>query len=388
MKIWILNDYNYKKYLFFKDIAEKFSRESGIVVEIEIKNRENLWSSFFDFFEKPDQRLADIIEIPHQWTSLVTKLGLSLPMDVVVDDITNKIYPFLKKTMSYENSNKYFSIPLYFEIISLFYKRDMLSKIVDQKDMEHLKWNDFLCICDKLRKRYKNRDYYPLDNTNIAGYINSDEVLISVMNRTNGYFSDDYAGVNLHKDEVFSSIADFMELANKKYLPLFEENFFDINFIKRNLSSMAFSFRRDLMDINDMEVTRFPDIMRQNELGRSFNLMCFSGAKDMDDIKKFMSWFYTPENLSELAKAINVFSPFVSDSEKYLSKKEYSFYSELFYKLSMIPNAVVYPSFEIMLNDVLMDTANQIVNNSYDPDVLKDRLIEVKGFTEYLIYSY
>ena len=116
--------------------------------------------------------------------------------------------------------------------------------------------------------------------------------------------------------------------------------------------------------------------------------MCFSGAKDMDDIKKFMSWFYTSENLSELARSMNVFSPFAMDCEKYLSKKEYSFYSELFDKLSMIPNAVVYPSFEIMLNDVLMDTANHIVNNSYDPDVLKERLIEVKGFTEYLIYSY
>ncbi|MEF3281004.1 MAG: ABC transporter substrate-binding protein [Elusimicrobiota bacterium] len=389
MKIWILNDYNYNKYSFFFEMAKSFYKERGIPIEIEIKSRENIWKSLFCFFEKPDLKLADIIEIPHQWTSLAAKLGLSLPVEVIAMDFDcNKIFEFLKKTMTYENTSNFFSLPVYFEIMALFYKKDMLLRVAKPSEMENLKWTDLPVICEKLKKKYRGKNYYPFDNTNPCGYITSDDSLVAVMNRSEGYFSDDGTTVNTHKDEVVISLSEFLDLAVKGYFPLFEESFFDMGFLKRNLSSLAFSFRRDLMEIKNIEVCRFPDIMRKNELVRSYNFIFFSGTSLIEELRQFISWFYEPQKIIPLIKSIGVFSPFKSDPEKYITKKELNFYLKLIENASPIPNRTVYPSFENALNEVLKNNCVKILSGDYDYLRFKEELIEVKGFTEYLITSY
>lgn len=389
MKIWLLNDYNHSKYSFFRDLCSDFSREVGINIEMEIKSKENLWNSMFNFFERPEEKPADIIEIPHQWTSLMTKLGLALPLDLIMKDPEKMdFFPFLKKGMIFEFSQRMYSVPIYFEIICLYYRKDMVLEVFSRSEMDELKWEDFLRLCESLSKKYKRKDYYPLDNTNISGYITSDDILVSVMNRSEGYFSSDNTALNLHKDEVILSFLEYIELARKKYIPLFEENFYDIGFIKKALSSMAFSFRRDFLDMDGMEVTRFPDVMRKNELARSFNFMFFSGADEIDEIKSFMDWFYKQSNILKLSKTLKTFSPFKSDMDKLLTKKEISFFDKIMEKSSLIPNNVVYPSFERMTDEALKEICIKIVNNEYDENEFKDKIMEIKALTEYLISSY
>ncbi len=389
MKIWIINDYNYSKYLFFKNIVEAFSKEYGIDVSFEIKSKEELWNNIFGFFENPQDKLADIIEIPHQWTSLIAKLGLCLGVELIVDDIEKfNFFPFIKKGTHLPFSQKMFSLPLYFEVVALYYRKDMIKNVISPHEFEKIKWNDFPLICNKLKKKYKQKEYYPIENTNIEGYITSDDILVSVMNKTEGYFSQDNTILNLHKSEVFSSIMEYLSLASNKFIPLFEENFYDIGFIKKDLSSMAFSFRRDLLEIENMEVTRFPDIIRKYELARSFNFIFFSGTNDVDEIKKFILWFYNSSNLVKFSKLIKTFSPVIDDMDNILNRKEKDFFLPLFDRTVLINNNVVYPTFEKMMNEELKEACVKILNGNFSESQFKEKLLEIKAVVEYLITSY
>lgn len=387
MKIWLLNDYNIEKYMYFNSVIEEFKKESSINVDIEIKSRENIWNLLFNFLNNPDVKIADIIEIPHQWTSVMAKLGLTLNVDFVVDLENKKIFDFLRDTMRYENTSKFFSLPIFFEIMAFFYRKDMVEKLISKDEINKLKWGDLFLLCDKLKKTYKSKNYYPLENTNPSGYISCDDILCAVMNRTDGYFSDIFS-VDLHKEEVMVSIIEFISLCEKKYMPLFEENFFELGFLRKGLSSLAFSFRRDLLEINNVSVARFPDIMRNSELVRSNNFIFFSGTSEIDEIKKFMEYFYTSPILTSLAKSISVFSPFKIDVEKYMTKREVDFYLGLFDRAKPIINTTVYPTFEKMMNDTLRKFCIKIISNSYQSEELKQSLIEIKAVTEYLMASY
>lgn len=388
MKVWILNDYNSRKYHFYKRFIDSFSAKSGINVELEIKSKENLWHDIFYFFENPSIKLADIIEIPHQWTTLISKLGLALPIQSIFeDDVGDMIYPFLKTTMICESTDKFFSVPLWFELMVMFYRQDMVESLASHSEMNELKWNDIFVLCEKLKKKYRERDYFPFENPNIEGYINSDEILACVMNRASGYFSQDFSMINIHREEVIISVMDFLTLAEKRYYPLFEENFFEIGFIRKGLSTMAFSFRRDIFDKNTRCV-RFPDIMRKNELARANSMFFFSGSSELDEIRLFVKEFYKKDNLLELAQLCGVFSPFVNSHREIVSSKEISFYEEMFEKIAFIPNIYVYPTFERMMNEFLKEQAVNIVNFKYNPDDIKKRLGEIKVICEYLMSSY
>ncbi|MCX7905337.1 MAG: ABC transporter substrate-binding protein [Elusimicrobiales bacterium] len=388
MKLWILNDYNQRKYYFYRKIVDHLKKEKGLNIEIEIKSKENIWNDIFSFFENPSLSLGDVIEIPHHWTTLFAKLGLSLPLNSFIEeDFTFKIYPFLKQTMVCELTEKFFSLPIHFEVMVMFYKREMLGNILSHSEMEKLKWNDLFILCEKLKKKYRSKDYYPFDNPNLEGYIKSEEILACVMNRTSGYFSSDFTMINIHRDEVIMSVLDFLNLAVDKYYPLFEENFFEIGFIKKNLSSMIFSFRRDIADKN-MRVVRFPDIMRKSELGKAHSFMFFSGSKDLGEIKKFIEEFYNPQNLKELANCLGAFSPFKNSHYEIINEKEIKFYEELFEKITFIPNIFIYPTFERMMDEFLKNQAINIVSSKYIAEDVKKRLQEIKVICEYLMTSY
>lgn len=383
-----MNDYNYRKYYFYKRFVDFFREERKIPVELEIKSKKNLWKEIFQFFEDPNSKLADIIEIPHQWTTLLSRLGIALPLTSLFDkDYTQLLYPFLKTTMLCDGTDRYFSLPVSFEVLVMFYRKDMIEKIASYSEMKSLKWNDIFILCEKLKKRYKSKDYYPFDNPNLEGYITPDELLGCIMNRRAGYFSSDFTMVTIHRDEVVLSVVDFLELAAKRYYPLFEENFFEVGFIKKNLSSMIFSFRRDVSYKETVSV-RFPDIMRTNELGRATSFIFFSGSNELDEIKSFISEFYKPHTLLELAKILGSFSPFNLSHNELLTERDKRFYEELFDRLTFIPNIFVYPTFENMMDEFLRKQAVNIVNSNYNRDDVRKGLAEIKGVCEYLMRNY
>jgi ABC-type glycerol-3-phosphate transport system substrate-binding protein len=387
MKLWILNDYNYSKYLYFKNISDEFLKEKNIKIDIEIKTRESVWESIFSF-NGNNEKIADVFEVPHQWVGLLKRLGLILSTDLLYDLNSFSFFSFLKKTIYPDFSSKSFSLPLYFEAVSLFYIKNDIKKYITPSEMKDIKWNDFIILCEKLKNSSRVKDYYPLDNTNICGYITSDDVLCSVLNRNDGYFSDDGTVLEFHKDEVLSAIKDYIDLSQKKYLPLFEENFFEREFIKKKLSNMAFSFRRDLVD-SEMDFTRFPEVIKRNyELIRSFNLVFSSSTEEFSEIKIFIEWFYKPENIVNLAKVMKVFSPFKDDLSKYLSTKEMEHYGDIFSKGWLCDSTVVYPTFEKMFNEFLYKKCLDIVNERIDYSDFKKDLMEIKALVEYLVVSY
>ncbi len=388
MRLWILSDYNTTKYHFYRKFAQYLKESQNINVEIEIKSKENLWKDIFYFFENPSIRLADVIEIPHQWTTLISKLGLALPIvSVMDDDITTKLYPFMKDTMICQATDKFFSLPIGFELLVMFYRRDMIEPFASSTEMKNLKWNDIFILCDRLKKRYKGKDYFPFENPNTEGYIGSDEILGCVMNRASGYFSSDMTMINIHRDEVVMSVMDFLLLAEKRYYPLFEENFFEMGFIRKKLSSMIFSFRRDVKD-DTMSCVRFPDIMRTKELAKANSFFFFSGSNEIDEIRNFIKEFYKQSNLIELAKITGSFSPFKNSHLELLKDKEISFYEDLFERIEFITNIYIYPTFERMMNEFLREQAENIVNSKYRADDVKKRLSEIKVLCEYLMNSY
>ncbi len=389
MLIWILADGNISKYQAYKTLIARFGKEyPDLKVSFEIKSKNTLWKTFFRFLRDPKRNpLADIVEIPHSWTSLFSKLGLFLELEPILGKIKIEDYPhFLVPAMRAEDADRIFSIPLWVEAQSLQYRKDMLKEF-SSINMSMLSWQDLLDICSALKKKNKKKDFYPLDNFN-PSVIDSDDVLSCVLNRGGlGYFSKDLGSCDILKDETISGIEDYFELFKLGYMPIFQENFHEAAFIGSGLSAMTFSWRMPIkIGKSVMQTALMPAMRRRTNVVRSCNLAVSCNCKEIDESGVFINWLMEYENASFLRKQIGVFPA----KEKELKKQEDlpQAYREIFASVSAISNFTVYPTFEKILSSALFDTSVDLARGDYQRENLIKRLMLVKGETDYLLSIY
>jgi len=390
MLIWILDDYNISKYSAFNNLINRFSKiYPEININFQIKSKKNMWQSIFNFLKFPNNNeIADIIEIPHNWTSLFSKLGAFMEIRYYYEDFKLDDYPdFLKEGIYLEGTNYSFSIPFWLEIITLHYRTDMLKPFTKNKDIEFLSWDDFLYICEELKKKNRKKNFYPLDNFNLSGVISSDDVLMTVLNRSDGYFSVDYTVSEIIKDEVIVGIEDFLMLVINKYLPVFEENFYETGFLKTGLSAMAFSWRLP-SEFGKLKLSavQFPQIRRKINLARSYNLTLSASTKNIDECKIFIKWLFSMDNIEYFCKSFKVFSP--NKKELMENFNGLKVYSNIYSNLKLTPSFSVYPTFKILFDNLLFNLCYDIVRGKYERNKMLKDLILLKGEIDYLISNY
>ncbi len=391
MLIWLLADNNSAKYQAFKALLSRFSKEyPDIEISFEIKGRNTLWNNFFKFLRDPQKNpMADIVEIPHYWTAVFSRLGMFLELESVCNSIKEEDFPaFLRPSMKAEDAARIFSMPFYSEIRSLHYRPDMLKSAGISGGMEMLGWDEFLSVCEKLYSNNKRKDFYPVDNFNPLG-ADADDILPCVLNRGgSGYFSADFGYCEIMKDEVVEAIEDYLGLFVKKHLPVFQENFYEAAFIQSRLSAMAFSWRRPLRaGQSEMKVVPFPNIRRKNNSARSFNLAVTCACNEGESAGLFLSWLLESEDVSIFRKKFGVFPAAERELKKQI-EKEQGVYGDLFACAACAPNFSVYPSFEKIFSAAIFDCCLEILRGDYSRENLLRRLALIKGETDYLLSVY
>ncbi|MEW5950445.1 MAG: carbohydrate ABC transporter substrate-binding protein [Elusimicrobia bacterium] len=391
MLIWILADNNAVKYSAFKTLLGRFSKEyPDMDISFEIKSKKTLWKNFFKFLRDPEKNsMADIVEIPQEWTAVFSKLGMFLELESISDEIKDSDYPsFLRNSMKAEDSSRLFSAPFYGEIRSLHYRPDMIKAAKIKSNMEMLGWDEFISVCDSVSADNRRKNFFPLDNFNTSG-ADAADILPCVLNRGGeGYFSSDFGSCEIMKDEVAEGIEDYMSLFVRKYLPVFQENFYEAAFIESKLSAMAFSWRKPLKaGRNEMTVVPFPNLRRKNNPARYYGFAVTCACKETGEASVFLKWVLNFENSSFFKKRLGVFEAKEKDLKKQL-EKEQKIYGDLFASAVCPPNFSVYPSFEIIFSSAISDICLEILRGDYSKENLFRRLALIKGEADYLLSVY
>lgn len=391
MLIWILTDNDISKYQTFRTLISRFSREyPDLKVSFEIKSKKALWRSFFKFLRDPQKNpVADVVEIPHNWTAVFARLGMFLELETVLNGLNAQEYPaFLREGMRADEGERSFSVPFWAEAQTLHYRRDMLRAAGAEANMSMLGWPEFNEICLKLKEKNRRKDFYPLDNFNPHG-VESDDALACVLNRgAFGYFSRDLGSCETMKEEVTAGLEDYLDLFSKRYMPVFQENFQEAAFIESRLSAMAFSWRLPIkIGKSQMEIVPLPNLRRRTNIVRSFNLAVTCGCRAADEAGLFINWLLKAENGGFFRKQLKVFACREKELKKQLESSPQA-YSDIFAGASMVPNFPVYPTFDIILSGALFETALEILRGDYHRENLLKRLAVIKGEADYLLSIY
>ena len=122
MKIWLLSDYDSRKFAEFKKLLRKYAQiHPEQQFEFIVKSRKNMWLSFFDSLRDPKHKpLADIIEIPQNWTELFNRLGLLSEMSGYVSALREKNFgKYVLRELCCHSESGIYSVPcIRFPILS------------------------------------------------------------------------------------------------------------------------------------------------------------------------------------------------------------------------------------------------------------------------------
>ncbi|MEA3306943.1 MAG: extracellular solute-binding protein, partial [Elusimicrobiota bacterium] len=243
----------------------------------------------------------DLIEIPHSWTDILSKLGMFLEMEKVLEGAHLNRYPdFLRKGCGLQKDNSFFSLPWWMELYTLQYRLDMVKNISPNIAAELKSWKGFLNVCEKIKKANKKKDFFVLENANPSGAVSLYDVIGCVWNRGGSLFLEDFNRAAVTKREFMKGAEDFLKLAINGYLPLFKENYYETEgLLSEGLRAMVFTGRYYSSDRTEevgapddkkpvLEAALYPNIARDGHFVSSTNLAVTDNVQDIDEVKLFM----------------------------------------------------------------------------------------------------
>ena len=402
MKFWVLSDIDSAKFSALKSIISKFTLDyPKIKVDLSVKTRETMWESLFLHLRDRKNPIADLIEIPHSWTDILSKLGMFSEMGKVIEGVNLNKYPdFLRKGCGLQKDSVFFSLPWWMELYTLQYRLDMVKDISPNIVSELKSWQGFLNVCEKIKKANKKKDFFVLENANPSGAISLYDVVPCVWNRGGSLFTEDFNRAAVSKREFVKGVEDFLKLAMDGYLPLFKENYYESEgLLSEGLRAMVFTGRyysSDRIaedDHNDkkpvLEAALYPNIARDGHLVSSTNLAVTDNVPDMDEVKLFMKALLAPQNLKSFTESFSVFPCQKTSVEGMIkTNKNYAVYRKILSHAKMPPNIAVFPTYNFLMNRVLWDMSVKIAKNNYNSQELAKKLIFIQSEVDYLMSLY
>ncbi len=407
MKFWVLSDIDSAKFSSLKSIISKFALDyPKIKVELSVKTRETMWESLFLHLRDPENLIADLIEIPHSWTDILSKLGMFLEMGKIIEGANLNKYPdFLRKGCGLQKDGVFFSLPWWMELYTLQYRLDMVKNISPNIDSDLKSWRGFLNVCEKIKKANKKKDFFVLENANPSGAISLYDVIPCVWNRGGTLFMEDFNRAAVSKREFLKGLEDFLKLAIDGYLPLFKENYYESEgLLSEGLRAMVFTGRyyssdRIVQPLSQkgepdakkpvLEAALYPNIARDGHLVSSTNLAVTDKVLDIDEVKLFMKTLLAPQNLKTFTESFSVFPcQKISVEGMIRTNKNYAVYRKILSHAKMPPNISVFPTYNSLMNRVLWDMSVKIVKNNYNSQELAKKLIFIQSEVDYLMSLY
>ncbi|MCX5784387.1 MAG: extracellular solute-binding protein [Elusimicrobia bacterium] len=442
MLIWLLSDSDASKHLAFSETLSGFCAHfPDVKAEFAVKTRHSLWESVFAYLRDPKRNpMADIIEIPHNWTALLAKLGLLRDLSRVFEDFNPLACPeFITREFGPGESGAVFSAPWWMEAPALFYSASALKAMGGYPGEHGLSWEEFLAALEKLSiansargnrnavspqplgrgsprqagvtapRRAGSPDFYPLCFPASSGSLGLEDVLPRVWSRGGGLFSQDLSRASFNKDETSEGIQDLLNLAVNGHARLFSPALFEGGGCFQEGAAFAFS-PRDLCSARGAGAQKAPLGMLpwpgynlahpQPKAGSSgandtggpvniSNLAVFSGTADLKEAASLLKWLLKPERAAKFTAAFSVFPCHRAEFEERLeSSRQGGLYRRIFAGASLRPNITVYPTAEMLFERVLWNVSLSVARRNYSNDDLTRELIIAQGEADYLLSLY
>ncbi|OGR68829.1 MAG: hypothetical protein A2081_01095 [Elusimicrobia bacterium GWC2_61_19] len=391
MKIWLLSDYDHRKHLAFKSMLARFSSAfPDAAAEFSVKSRRSMWESLFAHLRDPKRNpLADVIEIPQNWTELLSRLGLLAELSSRVEVLGSRRYPdFILKELCRNEETRAFSAPWWLEAPALFYRPAALKGAVTDPEKELASWEGFRAALDRVAPPARRRGAHALSVPGSSGSVSVADVLPRVWGRRGGLFSDDFNRATFTREETAGGIEDWLELAISGKIELFSPDRFENG--PRPAEECAFIISsRKLAGRSGLKMLPYPGYPSGGGLMLVYNLAVSASCQDPAGAAAFVSWAQEPRNLSLFAEGFGVFPCLKPVFEEQLrSERESGVYKRLFSAPELKPNIMVYPTAELLLERSLWNLSLKIARRDYDREDLTRELIMAQGEADYLLSLY
>ncbi len=393
MIIWLLSDHDYRKHLAFKSLLARFSAaHPDSNIEFSIKSRSSLWESLFAHLRDSKRNpLADVIEIPQNWTELFSRLGLLSELSSGLEALGQRRYPeFILKELCRHEDNRAYSAPWWLEAPALFYRPQALKGVVADPDGELASWEGFRAALDRVRAPARRGNFRALSVPGSSGPVSVPDVIPRMWGRRGGLFSDDLNRATFSREETAGGIEDWLELAVSGKIELFSADRFENG--PREAEDCAFIISaRKLPGAarSGLKMLPYPGYPSGGGLTLVYNLAVSASAQDHGAAVNFVSWAMEPRNASVFAESFGVFPCLRSVfEERVREEKETAVYKRLFSAPVLKPNIMVYPTAELLLDRVLWNLSLKIAKKDYDREDLMRELIMAQGEADYLLSVY
>ncbi|HAT72479.1 MAG TPA: hypothetical protein DCS63_06660 [Elusimicrobia bacterium] len=390
MKIWLLSDYDHRKHLAFKSMLARFNSSfPEAAAEFSVKSRSSMWESLFAHLRDPKRNpLADIIEIPQNWTELLSRLGLLAELSSKVEALAQRRYPeFILKELCRNEEVRAFSAPWWLEAPALFYRPAALGAVADPEG-DLASWEGFRAALDRVAPPSRRHGAHALSVPGSSGPVSVADVLPRIWGRRGGLFSDDFNRATFTREETAGGIEDWLELAVSGKIELFSPDRFENG--PRPAEECAFIISsRKLAGRSGLKMLPYPGYPSGGGLMLVYNLAVSASCRDASGAAAFVSWAQEPRNLSVFAESFGVFPCLKPVFEEQLrSEREAGVYKRLFSAPELKPNIMVYPTAELLLERSLWNLSLKIARKDYDREDLTRELIMAQGEADYLLSLY
>lgn len=412
MKIWLLSDYDHRKHLAFKGMLARFSAAfPDTAVEFYVKSRRSLWESLFAHLRDPKRNpLADIIEIPQNWTELFTRLGLFAELSSKVEPLASRRYPgFILKELCRHDEARAFSAPWWLEAPALFFRPRALEGVCAAPWAELATWEGFRAALGRVAAGARTRNYRALAAPYSSGAVCPADVLPRVWGRRGGLFSDDFNRATFTHGETAGGIEDWLELAVSGKIELFSPDRFENGPLPVERCAFIISSRRlpgqnprragsraarpgqrkSAAGPGELKVLPYPGCSAGGGLALVYNLAVSASTGDLPGAAAFVAWALEPENLGPFTESFGVFPCLKTAFEERLQQEsEPETYRKIFSAPELMPNIMAYPTAELLLERALWNLSIKIARRNYDREDLTRELIMAQGEADYLLSLY
>jgi ABC-type glycerol-3-phosphate transport system substrate-binding protein len=393
MHIWLLSDYDHRKHLAFKGLLGRFSAAyPDIRAEFSVKSRRSLWESLFAHLRDPKRNpLADVIEMPQNWTELFSRLGMLADLTPGLEALSQRRYPeFIFKELLRHDEDRAYSAPWWLEAPALYCRPQALKGAVDDPAKELASWEGFRAALDRVKAPSKRAHFRALSVPGSAGSVSVADVLPRVWGRRGGLFSDDFNRATFNREETMGGIEDWLELAVSGKIELFSADRLENG--PQPAEDCAFMISARKMPgagRAGLKMLPYPGYPAGGGLMLVYNLAVSSASREHGASTAFVAWLMEPRNAAYFAESFGVFPCLKTVFEERLrEEREAEAYRRLFSAPELMPNIMVYPTAELLLERVLWSLSLKIARHDYEREDLKRELIIAQGEADYLLSLY
>lgn len=393
MKIWLLSDYDNRKHLAFRSLLHRFSSSfPEAAADFAVKSRRTMWESLFAHLRDPKRNpLADVIEIPQNWTELFSRLGLLADLAQHGEPLARGRYPeFILKELCRHDAERVFSAPWWLEAPALFYRPQALKGLVGDPAAELASWEGFRASLEKVRLPSRRGNFRALSVPGSSGSVSVADVLPRVWGRGGGLFSEDFNRATFNRDETAGGIEDWLELAVSGKIELFSADRFENG--PRPAEDCAFMISsRKLPGASraGLRMLPYPGYPAGGGLMLVHNLAVSASSRSHAEAAAFVSWALEPRNAGYFAESFGVFPcPKAVLEERIRGERDEDAYRRLFSAPALMPNIMVYPTAEQLLERALWNISLKIARRDYEREDLMRELIVAQGEADYLLSLY